>query len=242
MAIGSISEALAQAGVTAASLWPADAHALDTDGYALLRGAIAPDRLDDLRDRFEASVLAADKWPAPREHGTRHALLDEDGAVRRICLSPPLLACVHHMMKRRFFLKDVQGRDPSLGGGYQALHRDWPDDGAGPRMVVGLAFLDPFGASNGATRLIPGTHDEAGEMNDYATQDEHPRLVVVEGDPGDILLFHGRLVHSGLRNVSGAPRRTLQICWQCHSTFGDFRETRDLAAAPALDRYLMGEG
>ncbi len=240
MAIGSAEEALAQAGVTAQTLSPADARSLDEDGYVMLRGAIPADRLGDLRSRFEAAVLAPDKWPAPREAGTRHAMLDNDAAVRRVCLSPPLLAAVFHAMKRRFFLKDVQGRDPSPGGGYQPLHRDWPDDGEGPSMVVGLGFLDPFGAANGATRLVPGTQFEAGEMNDYARYPTHPREIAVEGASGDVLVFHGRLVHSGLRNMNGALRRTLQICWQCHSTIATIRETRDFSAVSPLDRYLMG--
>ncbi|MEI9992910.1 MAG: phytanoyl-CoA dioxygenase family protein [Rhizomicrobium sp.] len=240
MAIGSIEEALEQAGVTAATLSPAATRALDEDGYVVLRGAIPAGLLDDLRARFEVLFLAADKWPAPREAGTRHAMLDNDDAVRRICLSPPLLACVFHILRRRFFLKEVQGRDPSPGGGYQVLHRDWPDDGNGPGMVVGLGFLDPYGAANGATRLVPGTQFEPGEMNDYAQFMNHPCEIVVEGDPGDMLLFHGRLVHSGLRNVSGAPRRTLQICWQSHATIATFREKRDLSRVSTLDRYLMG--
>ncbi len=185
-------------------------------------------------------MLAADKWPAPREHGTRHAMLDNDEATRRVCLSPLVLAAVAHGFDSRFFLKEVQGRDPWPGGGYQPLHRDWPNDGSGPRMIVGLGFLDQYDAANGATRLIPGTQNEPGEMNDYARFPTHPREIVVAGEPGDILIFHGRLVHSGLRNVSGAPRRTLQICWQRHSTIGEFREKRDLSAVPPLDRYFMG--
>jgi len=240
MAIGSFAQALAQAGVTAAALLPADARAVDEQGYVILRGAIPSDALDDLRARFEDCMLAPDKWPAPREHDTRHSMLANDEATRRICLSPRLLALVAHGIGGRFFLKDVQGRDPLPGGGYQGLHRDWPDDGPRSRMMVGLGFLDPFGVANGATRLIPGTHVEPGDMNDYAEHLTHPREVVVEGNPGDVLVFHGRLVHSGLRNESGAPRRTLQICWQLHSAMGGFKDKRDLSAAPALDRYLMG--
>ncbi len=167
-------------------------------------------------------------------------MLDNDDATRRVCLSPPLLAAVAHGFAGRFFLKDVQGRDPSLGGGYQTLHRDWPYDGPGARMIVGLAFLDRYDAANGATRLIPGTHNESGEMNEYSDFPTHPREIVVAGDPGDVLVFHGRLAHSGQRNLSGAPRRTLQICWQCHSTIGGFQDKRDLSTTPALDRYFMG--
>jgi hypothetical protein len=225
--------------VTIASI--EDAERLDAAGFVILRGAIAGAELTRLRERFEACLLEPDKWPAPREHGTRHSMLEEDPDVRRLCLSPPLLAVVSHALNGRFYLTNVQGRDPSARGGYQALHRDWPDDGEGPRMVVGLAFLDPFGPSNGATRLIPGTHLEAGEMNDYAIHAEHhPRQIVVEGEGGDVLLFHGRLVHSGMRNLSGAPRRSLQICYRSYSARDTRLEMSGISETDQLERYLLG--
>ncbi|HEY0105272.1 MAG TPA: phytanoyl-CoA dioxygenase family protein [Rhizomicrobium sp.] len=241
MAFGSFQQALAAAGVSDATLDAADRRSLDHQGYVILRRVIAAAALDDLRARFEDKILASAKWPAPREHGTRHAFLDNDDAVRRVCLSPPVLAAVAHALPGRFYMSDVQGRDPCPGGGYQALHRDWPDDGEGPRMVVGLAFLDGFDEANGATRLVPGTHGEPGEMNDHAHYAErHPRQVVLRGESGDILLFHGRLVHAGLRNTSGAPRRTLQICYRDISTYATHRESRELSNVAPLDRYLMG--
>jgi ectoine hydroxylase-related dioxygenase (phytanoyl-CoA dioxygenase family) len=237
----SFEAALAEAGVTDATL-PDDARrSLDEQGYVVLRGAIPRDVLDDLRERFEAQILAHDRWPAPREHDTRHAALNADAAVRRICLSPPLLAAVARCLQRRFFLADVQGRDPRPGGGYQALHRDWPHDGLGHRMAVILAFLDPFGADNGATRLVPATHDMDGEMNDHAHfGDRHPDQVIVEGEAGDALVFQGRLVHSGMPNRSGAPRRTLQIDYRSITARDTHRETRDFSAVTPLDRYFMG--
>ncbi len=240
MAYASFAGALAEAGVSETTLSADDRRSLDEQGYVVLRGAIAKDALPDLRERFEAKILAGEKWPAPREHGTRHAYLDNDEVVREICLAPRLLAAVSHALRDRFYLSDVQGRDPLPGEGYQTLHRDWPYEGHS-RMVVGLAFLDPFCEDNGATRLVPATHNDPGEMNDFAHHGLHcPEQVVVRGEGGDVLLFHGRLVHSGLRNESGALRRTLQICYRSYSTYPDHRETRDHTGLGPLDRYLMG--
>lgn len=241
MAIAAFEDALAAAGVTGALRAGVDRRALAEDGYVILRRAICADDLPALRETFEANVLAPHEWPMPREHGTRHAMLDDDAAVRRICLLPEILATVHAMLGQRFYLKNVQGRDPKHNGGYQGLHRDWPDEGGEHRMAVGLAFLDPYGPDNGATRLVPGTQDDRGDMSDHAEFGErHPRQIVVEGEAGDVLLFQGRLVHSGLRNVSGAPRRTLQICYEALSTRDMHRECRRLDGLPELDLYLMG--
>ncbi len=236
-----IDEALAAAGVTASSLMEADARMLDAQGYVILRGAVAPDVLERLRERFEACVLAADRWPGPRERSRRHAMLDNDAETRSFCLSPQMLAAVARVIPHRFFLTAVQGRDPLPAGGYQALHRDWPDDDPDSHMVSALVFLDPFGPHNGATRLVPATHRDAGAMHGLGDPDgNHPAQIVVEGQAGDVLVFHGRLAHSGMRNMTGAPRRSLLACYTSHAAYAQRPETRELAALPALDRYLLG--
>jgi ectoine hydroxylase-related dioxygenase (phytanoyl-CoA dioxygenase family) len=237
MAIASFEEAFAAAG--ADRLTPSEAQALDREGYIILRGAIPPDLIVDLRQRFEENFVPHDKWPMPRERDTRHAMLDEDDVARRVCLSPRVLAVLAHMFGQRFFLADIQGRDPRPNGGYQKLHRDWPE--AAPEYVVGLAFIDSFGAHNGATRLVPGTHAEPGGMDDYSHYGEFcPNQMIVAGEAGDFLLFHGRLVHSGMRNISGAPRRSLQISYKSWSARETHRECRRVPNATEVERYLMG--
>jgi hypothetical protein len=235
-----MADALAQAGVTAASFSGEQAQALDRDGFVMLRGIIAADALDDLRTRFEAAFLPPERWPMPREAGMRHAMLQDDPATRAVCLSPVLLAGVAHLLPCGFFLSDAQGRDPLPGGGHQQLHRDWPDEQP-CGYVQAMVFLDPFGAANGATRLLPGTQNERGDMNDYSHHaGSHPRETVVEGAPGDVLLMHGRLVHSGRRNDSGAPRRSWLVSYRSVAVRDTHRESRDLRDLTPLENYLMG--
>jgi hypothetical protein len=239
-AFASLEEALASAGAASADA-SVDREGLDRDGFAILRGAIPPARIPQLIERFEDTIVEPDKWPAPREHNVRHAMLDADDEVRAVCLMPEILATLHHIFRARFFLADVQGRDPRPGGGYQALHRDWPACSARAEMVVALAFLDPFGPANGATRLVPGTHRVPGELSDHADFGEaHPQQISAEGGPGDILVFHGHLVHSGWRNRSGAHRRTLQIGYRAWSVRHTHRDVRDHSVLSAGDRYWLG--
>lgn len=219
----------------------ADLNALDRDGYIILRGAIAANAVADLIERFEAAVLEPEKWPTPREHHTRHAMLNGDEAVRAVCLAPDVLAILTHMFGTRFFLADVQGRDPLPDGGRQSLHRDWHYCDGRTEMVVGLAFLDPFDASNGATRLVPGTQNDLGDMSDHDHYgDSHPGEVVVEGSAGDVLIFNGRLVHAGARNTSGAPRRTLQIDYRAWSVRNSLNDRRDHSGLSEAERYWLG--
>lgn len=239
-AFASIEDALRAAG--ASGVLDSDlAKALDDNGYVVLRGAIPADRIEALRDTFERTYLAPELWPQPREHGTRHAMLDEESDVHAVCLLPLVLHCVYHILGRRFFLGNVQGRDPLPGGGYQALHRDWLTPEQPMPYVTGLAFLDPFGPQNGATRIIPGSHCIDDDSAFTAPTLTHPQEVILEGDPGDFLLFNGRLVHSGTRNAGGATRRALQLDFRAWHVADTIQPERDYARMPPLTRYFLGE-
>lgn len=203
-----------------------DRDQLHRDGYALLRQAIPADWLDTLRASFDAGVKPSDQWPVPRGPGWRHALVDLDLQVQAVCRLPALLAAAGDLIGERFFLAQVEGREPLAGGGYQSLHRDLSAQRPGD-TVNALAFLDDYGPDNGATRLVPGSHRLAADAPGVRLDDESA-AVQLSGRAGDVLVFDADLVHAGSLNLTGARRRSLLIGYFAEPLYADHLNTAGL--------------
>ena len=204
-----------------------DARRLDDDGYLLLRQLIPGDWIEPLRAAFEAGVLPSDEWPVPRGRDWRHALVDLDPTVQRVCRLPRLLAAAHHVLGRPFFLAQVEGREPRPDGGAQLLHSDGPGSDLVQSVSV-LAFLDPFGPDNGSTQVLAGSH--RGVTAEGSDGPAPPQAAQVSGQAGDVLLFGSTLLHGATRNHSGAQRRSLLISYAVEDLRDSFDQTRAMRA------------
>ncbi|MEN5311798.1 phytanoyl-CoA dioxygenase family protein [Pseudomonas koreensis] len=203
-----------------------DREQLHRDGYTVLRGVIPVQWLTDLRAAFDANVQPSEYWPVPRGTDWRHSQLDLHASVQAVCRLPPVLAVAGELIGERFFLAQVEGREPLAGGGHQQLHRDLSSKRPGD-MVNAIAFLDDYGPDNGATRLIPGSHRPAAQQPSFDCTDE-TAAVQLAGAAGDILLFDVDLVHAGSRNVNGARRRSMLISYCAQALYAAQRATADL--------------
>ncbi|MBF5006118.1 phytanoyl-CoA dioxygenase family protein [Diaphorobacter caeni] len=196
------------------------------DGFALLRAAVPADWLDGLRATFDAGILPSDQWPVPRGLTWNHALVDLDARVQAVCRLPEMLAVVGALIGERFFLSQVEGREPQGGHGHQCLHRDMSSQRPGD-TVGALVYLDDYGPDNGATRIVPGTHRPAPDAPPYDFLDE-TGAVQLKGRAGDILVFDSDLVHAGSLNPSGARRRTLLLGYFAEPLYASHLQTAHL--------------
>lgn len=199
---------------------------LHRDGYVLLRRAIPAGWLDELRAVFDVGVRPEDQWPVPRDMDWRYSMLDDDATVQAVCRLPQVLAAAGELIAERFFLSQVEGREPLAGGGHQQLHRDLSAQRPGD-IAIALAFFDDYGPENGATRIVPGSHrPEPGEPAfDFNNES---RSVQLAGRAGDILVFDVDLVHAGSLNSIGARRRSILFSYFSESLYASHLETVNL--------------
>ncbi|MCX2546553.1 phytanoyl-CoA dioxygenase family protein [Pseudomonas sp. COW5] len=199
------------------------ARQLHQDGYALLRQAIPAAWLAGLRNTFDSGVRPSSEWPVPRGVDWRHSLLDTDPTVQAVCRLPPLLAVAGELIGERFFISQVEGREPLANGGHQQLHRDLSAQRPGDTAIA-LVYLDDYGPGNGATRIAPASHLSAPDDPPVDFADES-RSVQLTGSAGDILIFDADLIHAGSLNATGARRRTLLITYFSEMLYASHLET-----------------
>jgi ectoine hydroxylase-related dioxygenase (phytanoyl-CoA dioxygenase family) len=198
---------------------------LARDGFVVLREAMDGAMLAKARAAFEAGYLPSDQWPAVRGQDWRHALVDLDPVIEQVCRLPSLLAAMKQVIGAPFFLMQVEGREPRQGNQPQPLHRDGTEDG--PAYAAAMVFLDDYGAGNGATQVVPGSH----RPGDY----DSGSAIVLEGKAGDILALDFNVLHGATTNHSGAPRRSLLV------TYADLRQRENMRESRAIRGVRMDD-
>ncbi len=89
---------------------------------------------------------------------------------------------------------------------------------------MALAFFDDYGADNGATRLVPGSHRPAPGAPPVDVNDESGS-VQLTGRAGDILVFDVDLLHAGSRNLLGGRRRSILINYWAEPLYASHLQT-----------------
>ena len=189
---------------------------LDEQGFVLLREAIPPDLLRELRARIheileeEGERAGSEFRTEPNAHRLAN-LVDKGEVFRRAIVLPPVLEGVRHVLGPHIKLSSLNARsaDPHSRDG-QPLHVDMaaiPDE-RGYWVCNSVWVLDDFTADNGATRFIPGSHRWGTRPQDVLDDPmaPHPDEVLLIAPAGSLAIMNAHLWHGGTANRSDRPR------------------------------------
>jgi ectoine hydroxylase-related dioxygenase (phytanoyl-CoA dioxygenase family) len=196
---------------------------LDEQGYLIFKNVLTPAEIEALLARLE-DLWAAEGGHAGEENyiepGVRRlANLANKGALfRQLYAHPQVLEVVEAVMGPEMRASMVNARDvPPHTGVRMPFHMDSDKgrvrDEAGYSAATAIWMLDEFTVANGATAFVPSSH-RLGKSPREVLADlnaSHPEEIVIEGQPGDVLVFNGHCWHAGRPNETGGHRRAVLV-------------------------------
>ncbi|MEM8619644.1 MAG: phytanoyl-CoA dioxygenase family protein [Actinomycetota bacterium] len=193
----------------------------DAAGWVAIPDALNADEVADVvrRSRELCAVPPAERAAGDKPAaGTRHlfALDRRCDVVAQLCGHSVVLDVVHEILGADVRLEQASYRCPQPGYGSQQLHADDPpklDDGPA-RVATAIVTLVDFTKTNGATRVVPGSHRRPDLQRQSGSLERHPAELALTGPAGTAFVFTGHLLHSGTKNRSDADRHALQLTWR----------------------------
>jgi ectoine hydroxylase-related dioxygenase (phytanoyl-CoA dioxygenase family) len=184
------------------------ADGLAADGYVIIEGVLDLGEVARARDDL-ARVLA--QTPTGRNDfegfATQrvYALFAKTRTFDEIAIQPLVLGLLDRVLVN-YQLSAPVGIQIGPGEKAQVLHRDdsvYPLPKPHQTVVVNSMWpLDDFTASNGATRLVPGSH----LWEDGRRPDTDADVIVAEMPAGSAMFYPGNLWHGGGDNETDRPR------------------------------------
>ena len=103
-----------------------------------------------------------------------------------------------------FYLYNNSARCPLQGNPGQQLHIDSNLPGVNYCLVANVMWaLDDFTITNGATRIIPGSHNRKKYAENGKTYDDE---ILLELKKGSLVIFNANIWHGGGPNLDGSSR------------------------------------
>ena len=196
---------------------------LDEQGYLIFKDLLAPAEIETALARLE------ELWAAEGEHAgeenyiesgvRRLANLANKGEIfRKLYAHPQVLEVVEVLMGPHARAAMVNARDvPPHTGVRMPFHMDSDKgrvrDEKGYSAATAIWMLDEFSTANGATAFVPGSHLLGRSPRELLPDlnASHPEEIVIEGQPGDVLVFNGHCWHAGRPNETEDHRRAVLV-------------------------------
>ncbi len=199
---------------------------LSVNGYLHLGQLLTTEEVQRINDRLAALMdtegdragaeLAESKYIRhPKEEGAdRLADLVNKGAIFDIFYTHPrVLAGIAAVLGDQFKLSSLNYRAAKPGKGLQKLHVDWKNTVVNQHYKVcnSIWLLDDFTEHNGATRIVPGTHQWTTLPEQAMTnaEDKHPQEIKIIAPAGSVYIFNSHVWHGGTTNETVRDRRSI---------------------------------
>lgn len=240
-----------------ASSWLAGVHdALYCVGYAIVEDVLDAACLAATRERMYGvqerilSEIGEERLAAAGELGVLRLMMKYDPHFFTFLEIPAVLNVVDYVLADTAILHLQNGfilpSFPSVSTpdvSQNTFHQDFPRVLSGYPSSVNIMFaIDPFTSDNGATLVVPGTHQRVEAPDRTYLADN---AIPVECAAGAMLIFDSTLWHAAGRNTSGKDR--LAINHQFTRSF--FKQQIDYVRAlgdsvileqPARTQQLLG--
>jgi ectoine hydroxylase-related dioxygenase (phytanoyl-CoA dioxygenase family) len=196
---------------------------LDQEGYLIFKNLLSAEQVTGILSRLEELWrLEGDQAGEENyiEAGVRRlANLANKGAIfRSLYADPRVLEVVEAVMGPEMRASMVNARDvPPHTGVRMPFHMDSDKgrarDETGYSAATAIWMLDEFSVASGATAFVPGSHRLGKSPKEVLTDlnASHPDEIVIEGQPGDVLVFNGHCWHAGRPNETGNHRRAVLV-------------------------------
>ncbi|MGZ9234969.1 MAG: phytanoyl-CoA dioxygenase family protein [Anaerolineales bacterium] len=196
---------------------------LDEKGYLIFKSFLSKAQIEMILSRLE------ELWTTEGDHAgeenyiergvRRLANLANKGEVfRGLYAHPQVLEVVEAVMGPDVRASMVNARDvPPHTGVRMPFHMDSDKgrvrDEIGYSAATAIWMLDEFTVANGATAFVPRSHLLGKSPKEVFTDlnASHPDEIVIEGQPGDVLVFNGHCWHAGRPNETDGHRRAVLV-------------------------------
>jgi ectoine hydroxylase-related dioxygenase (phytanoyl-CoA dioxygenase family) len=198
---------------------PAQQQQLDTDGYVVLEKLLSSETLVEVGDRVEELYTAEGENAGSEfrlEPGSRRLanLMDKGPIFEKLITAPEVLELVEYVLGKNFKLSSFNARSANpYSSEAQPLHCDAAalPDASGYWVCNTIWLLDDFTPENGATRVVPGSHNwgklPKEDMADLAAP--HPEELLLLAPAGSVVVMNTHGWHGGTANRTSGHRRAL---------------------------------
>lgn len=196
---------------------------LETQGFILIRQLLPKDALEqillvlEMLWEEEGEQAGVENYV---ETGVRRLanLANKGDVFRQIYGHREVLSSIKAIIGPNIRASMVNARDvPPHSGVRMPYHTDTDDgrtpDSPGYSAATAIWMLDAFTLENGATALVPGSHQTGKRLREVMPDpySAHPDEIIASGSPGDVLVFNGHCWHAGRPNRTSGHRRALLV-------------------------------